>query len=48
MGVEQVLLDSTEDLDVSGEYLPSLVYVSREKRKGSPHNFKAGALNALV
>ncbi|KAK7268725.1 hypothetical protein RIF29_21433 [Crotalaria pallida] len=27
--------------------LPSLVYVSREKKSSHPHNFKAGALNAL-
>lgn len=28
--------------------MPLLVYVSREKRRASPHHFKAGALNALV
>ncbi|KAL6853339.1 hypothetical protein ACP4OV_019368 [Aristida adscensionis] len=28
--------------------MPSLVYVSREKRRASPHHFKAGALNALL
>ncbi|THG20882.1 hypothetical protein TEA_003106 [Camellia sinensis var. sinensis] len=28
--------------------LPLLVYVSREKRPSHPHNFKAGALNALL
>ncbi|XP_052208166.1 cellulose synthase A catalytic subunit 4 [UDP-forming]-like isoform X4 [Diospyros lotus] len=28
--------------------MPLLVYVSREKRPSHPHNFKAGALNALL
>ncbi|KAL7210020.1 hypothetical protein ACSBR1_031569 [Camellia fascicularis] len=28
--------------------LPLVVYVSREKRPSQPHNFKAGALNALI
>ncbi|XP_047058111.1 cellulose synthase-like protein G2 [Lolium rigidum] len=28
--------------------MPSLVYVSREKRPAWPHHFKAGALNALL
>uniref|UniRef100_A0A0A9GKE5 Uncharacterized protein n=1 Tax=Arundo donax TaxID=35708 RepID=A0A0A9GKE5_ARUDO len=28
--------------------MPLLVYVSREKRRASPHHFKAGALNALL
>ncbi|EEF33092.1 transferase, putative [Ricinus communis] len=28
--------------------MPLLVYVSREKRPSSPHNFKAGALNILL
>ena len=28
--------------------MPSLIYVSREKSRTSPHHFKAGALNALV
>ena len=31
-----------------GNPIPNLVYVSREKRPTSAHNFKAGALNALV
>ncbi|XP_078169561.1 quillaic acid 3-O-glycosyltransferase CSL1-like isoform X1 [Carex rostrata] len=34
---------SREDLTI-----PSLIYVSREKRKGVPHHFKAGALNVLL
>ncbi|RVW43191.1 cellulose synthase-like protein G1 [Vitis vinifera] len=28
--------------------MPDLVHVSREKRPGSPHHFKAGALNVLI
>ncbi|KAG9446473.1 hypothetical protein H6P81_012601 [Aristolochia fimbriata] len=28
--------------------MPSLVYVAREKRRGIPHHFKAGALNVLL
>lgn len=46
--VIQVLLDKSEDKDVSGQFLPNLIYVSRQKSKTSPHNFKAGALNVLL
>ncbi|OMO79813.1 Cellulose synthase [Corchorus capsularis] len=48
--VIQVILDRSdrEDKDVSGNYLPNLIYVSRQKSKTSPHHFKAGALNALL
>ncbi|XXG68774.1 hypothetical protein AAC387_Pa06g1783 [Persea americana] len=35
------------DLDSEGKPMPMLVYVSREKRPGHPHHYKAGALNAL-
>ena len=31
-----------------GHTMPNLVYVSRGKSINLPHNFKAGALNALV
>ncbi|KAL1532221.1 cellulose synthase-like protein G3 isoform X1 [Salvia divinorum] len=44
----QVLLNSNKDVDSCGEPMPNLVYLSREKSKGSPHHFKAGALNALL
>ncbi|XP_068665681.1 cellulose synthase-like protein G3 isoform X2 [Aristolochia californica] len=44
----QVLLDSKKDMDVTGSYLPNLVYFSREKSRTTSHNFKAGALNALL
>jgi hypothetical protein len=41
--------EEEEDDDQLGEEtMPLLVYVSREKRRASPHHFKAGALNALV
>ncbi|XP_058095875.1 cellulose synthase-like protein G3 [Magnolia sinica] len=46
--VIQVLLESGKDMDVTGHKLPNLVYVSREKRRSSHHNFKAGALNVLL
>lgn len=46
--IEQVLLESRKDKDASGHALPNLVYISREKNKQIPHNFKAGALNVLV
>lgn len=36
------------DVDVEGCALPTLVYMAREKRPEWPHNFKAGAVNALV
>ncbi|CAL5392491.1 unnamed protein product [Camellia sinensis] len=34
--------------DVEGCTLPTLVYLAREKRPQHPHNFKAGAMNALI
>ncbi|KAL0925748.1 hypothetical protein M5K25_004118 [Dendrobium thyrsiflorum] len=46
--VIQVLLESKKDKDITGHPLPNLIYISREKHPASPHNFKAGALNALV
>ncbi|KAF3783546.1 Cellulose synthase-like protein E6 [Nymphaea thermarum] len=45
------ILISGEDskaVDVNGWPLPTLVYLAREKRPGYAHNFKAGAMNALV
>ncbi|XP_058106838.1 cellulose synthase-like protein E6 isoform X2 [Magnolia sinica] len=35
------------DLDADGNPMPTLVYLSREKRLGHPHHYKAGALNAM-
>ncbi|OVA08227.1 Cellulose synthase [Macleaya cordata] len=46
--VVQVILESNKDIDISGESLPNLIYLSREKRKKFHHNFKAGALNVLI
>ncbi|KAL3499202.1 hypothetical protein ACH5RR_038295 [Cinchona calisaya] len=46
--VIQVLLESCKDKDISGNSMPNLIYVSREKSKTSQHHFKAGALNALL
>ncbi|KAL5576955.1 hypothetical protein UlMin_018654 [Ulmus minor] len=47
-GMIQVFLGSTGALDIEGNELPRLVYVSREKRPGYQHHKKAGAENALV
>ncbi|XP_022849638.1 cellulose synthase-like protein G3 [Olea europaea var. sylvestris] len=44
----KVLLNANKDKDNKGQPMPNLVYVSREKRRTSPHQFKAGALNALI
>ncbi|XP_052209371.1 cellulose synthase-like protein G3 isoform X2 [Diospyros lotus] len=44
----QVLLEAREEKDITGQSMPNLVYLSREKSKMSSHHFKAGALNALV
>lgn len=44
----QVFLGQSGGLDVDGNELPRLVYVSREKRPGFQHHKKAGAMNALV
>lgn len=47
-GMLQVFLGPNGGPDVSGNTLPRLVYVSREKRPGYNHHKKAGAMNALV
>lgn len=46
----QILIDGrdTSAVDNEGSRLPTLVYMAREKRPNWPHNFKAGAMNALV
>ena len=48
--VSQILINGTDPhaKDVAGCTLPTLVYLAREKRPQYPHNFKAGAMNALV
>ncbi|KAM0849918.1 hypothetical protein ACQ4PT_053427 [Festuca glaucescens] len=47
-GMIQVFLGHGGGLDSTGNELPRLVYVSREKRNGFQHHKKAGAMNALV
>ncbi|XP_031499499.1 cellulose synthase A catalytic subunit 6 [UDP-forming]-like [Nymphaea colorata] len=47
-GMIQVFLGPNGVVDVEGNELPRLVYVSREKRPGFDHHKKAGAMNALV
>ncbi|XP_002522779.2 cellulose synthase-like protein E1 [Ricinus communis] len=46
----QILIDGRDPnaTDVDGCALPTLVYLAREKRPQNPHNFKAGAMNALI
>ncbi|XP_071692067.1 cellulose synthase-like protein E1 [Rutidosis leptorrhynchoides] len=44
--IVQILLNDNEDIE--GHRLPKLVYMAREKRPTHFHNFKAGALNALI
>ncbi|CAL0307351.1 unnamed protein product [Lupinus luteus] len=47
----QILLhknDKHNSKDVDGFILPTLVYLAREKRPQIHHNFKAGAMNALI
>ncbi|KAF6176799.1 hypothetical protein GIB67_014173 [Kingdonia uniflora] len=46
----QIIIDGRDSnaVDADGCVLPTLVYLSREKRPNRPHNFKAGAMNALV
>ncbi|WCJ40234.1 cellulose synthase like G3 [Euphorbia peplus] len=46
--VIQVLLEKEKNKDCNGEFLPNLIYVSREKSKTVHHHYKAGALNVLV
>ncbi|KAL3618195.1 hypothetical protein CASFOL_038516 [Castilleja foliolosa] len=49
--IVQILIDrsnSSKAVDVDGNKLPMLVYLSREKKPGWPHNFKAGSMNALI
>ncbi|KAG0457668.1 hypothetical protein HPP92_022825 [Vanilla planifolia] len=46
----KILLDGRDpaSVDVEGNRLPTLVYMAREKRPEHHHNFKAGAMNALI
>ncbi|KAG6673908.1 hypothetical protein I3842_15G014300 [Carya illinoinensis] len=47
-GMIQVFLGQNGVLDIEGNELPRLIYVSREKRPGFDHHKKAGAMNALI
>lgn len=46
----QFLIDGRDSKakDIEGRNLPTLVYLAREKRHQHFHNFKAGAMNALI
>ncbi|KAK6917890.1 Cellulose synthase [Dillenia turbinata] len=47
----QILIDGRKPhktVDDDGRRLPTLVYLAREKRPQYHHNFKAGAMNALI
>ncbi|KAI8546185.1 hypothetical protein RHMOL_Rhmol07G0097800 [Rhododendron molle] len=46
--VVEVLLETGKDRDITGQSMPNLIYVSRQKNRTSPHHFKAGALNVLL
>ncbi|XP_031259712.1 cellulose synthase-like protein E6 [Pistacia vera] len=48
--IVQIIIDGkdTNAVDKEDGRLPTLVYMAREKRPGWPHNFKAGAMNALI
>ncbi|KAI3680428.1 hypothetical protein L6452_35198 [Arctium lappa] len=48
--IVQILIDQRDPIavDTQGNTLPALVYVAREKRPEWHHNFKAGAMNALI
>ncbi|XP_062016037.1 cellulose synthase-like protein E6 [Rosa rugosa] len=48
--IVQIITDGrdTNAVDNDGCRLPTIVYMSREKRPQQPHNFKAGAMNALL
>ncbi|KAL2247705.1 UNVERIFIED_CONTAM: Cellulose synthase-like protein E6 [Sesamum indicum] len=48
--IVQILIDGrdVEAKDSEGCRLPTLVYLAREKRSQHFHNFKAGAMNALI
>ncbi|XP_011097754.1 cellulose synthase-like protein E6 [Sesamum indicum] len=48
--IVQILIDgwNSQATDIDGNRLPTLVYLSREKRPGWAHNFKAGSMNSLI
>uniref|UniRef100_A0A7N2LQY4 Cellulose synthase n=1 Tax=Quercus lobata TaxID=97700 RepID=A0A7N2LQY4_QUELO len=46
----QILIDGRDPnaVDIEGQPLPTLVYLAREKKPQYHHNFKVGAMNALL
>ncbi|KAL0310936.1 UNVERIFIED_CONTAM: Cellulose synthase-like protein E6 [Sesamum angustifolium] len=48
--IVQILIDgwNSKATDIDENRLPTLVYLSREKRPGWAHNFKAGSMNSLI
>ncbi|KAJ8764958.1 hypothetical protein K2173_010423 [Erythroxylum novogranatense] len=48
--IVQIIIDGRHAtaVDKDGSRLPTLVYIAREKRPQYHHNFKAGAMNALI
>ncbi|OAY56352.2 cellulose synthase-like protein G3 [Manihot esculenta] len=46
--VIQILIANNKNKDVSGHFMPNLIYISREKSTSEHHRFKAGALNVLL
>ncbi|XP_059437213.1 cellulose synthase-like protein E6 [Corylus avellana] len=46
----QILINGKDPkaVDIDGQPLPTLVYLAREKKPQYHHNFKAGAMNALI
>ncbi|PON96759.1 Cellulose synthase [Trema orientale] len=48
--IVQILIDGRDPkaVDSEGQPLPTVVYLSREKRPQYHHNYKAGAMNALI
>uniref|UniRef100_A0A2N9HRR9 Glycosyltransferase 2-like domain-containing protein n=1 Tax=Fagus sylvatica TaxID=28930 RepID=A0A2N9HRR9_FAGSY len=50
LAIKVIIVDGRDKnaVDIDGQRLPTLVYMAREKRPQWPHNFKAGAMNALI
>uniref|UniRef100_A0A7N2R8K6 Cellulose synthase-like protein E1 n=1 Tax=Quercus lobata TaxID=97700 RepID=A0A7N2R8K6_QUELO len=48
--IVKIMIDGRDEnaVDIYGGQLPTLVYMAQEKRPQWSHNFKAGAMNALI
>ncbi|KAG8659031.1 cellulose synthase-like protein G3 [Manihot esculenta] len=44
----QVILANNKSKDAGGNFMPNLIYISREKSSNTHHRFKAGASNVLL